>query len=99
VPGDEGPPSCELLTARAAGRLEQFLEHVREQIAASDVAGSDETGFRVEDRLAWVRCARTGKYPLLMVHPRRGGQAIEASTCSAPRSWPGPARPPPPARP
>jgi transposase len=66
------------LTARAAGRLDGFLEQVREQIAASDVAGFDETGFRVESRLAWVHCARTGKYTLLMVHPRRGRQAMEA---------------------
>ncbi len=66
------------LTARAAGRLDGFAEHVREQIAASGAAGFDETGFRVEGRLAWVHCARTGKYTLLMVHPRRGRQAIEA---------------------
>jgi transposase len=66
------------LTARAAGRLGGFLEHAREQIAASPVAGFDETGFRVEGRLAWVHCARTGKYTLLTVHPRRGKEAIEA---------------------
>ena len=66
------------LTVRAAGRLGGFLEHAREQIAGSDVAGFDETGFRVDGRLAWVHCARTGKYTLLMVHPRRGKQAIEA---------------------
>jgi transposase len=66
------------LTARAAGRLDGFLEQVRDQVAASAVAGFDETGFRVEGRLAWVHCARTGKYTLLMVHPRRGRQAIEA---------------------
>jgi transposase len=66
------------LTARAAGRLGGFLEHAREQIAGSDVAGFDETGFRVDGRLHWVHCARTGKYTLLMVHPRRGKQAIEA---------------------
>ena len=65
------------LTARAAGRLDGFLAQVRQAIAASDVAGFDETGFRVA-RLAWVRCARTGKYTLLMVHPKRGRQAIEA---------------------
>ena len=65
------------LTARAAGRLDGFAEHAREQIAASDVAGFDETGFRVAGRLAWVHCARTGKYTLLMVHSKRGGQAIE----------------------
>jgi len=66
------------LTARAAGRLDGFLEQVRQGITASDVAGFDETGFRVEGRLAWVHCARTGKHTLLMVHPRRGRQAIEA---------------------
>ena len=42
------------------------------------MAGFDETGFRVEGGLQWVHCARTGKYTLLMVHPRRGKQAIEA---------------------
>jgi len=66
------------LTARAAGRLDGFLAQVRGQIAVSDVAGFDETGFRVEGRLAWVHCARTGKYTLLMVHPKRGTKAMEA---------------------
>jgi transposase len=66
------------ITARAAGRLDGFLEHAREQIAASEVAGFDETGFRVQGRLHWVHCARTGKYTLLTVHPRRGTEAIEA---------------------
>jgi hypothetical protein len=32
----------------------------------------------VAGRLAWVHCARTGKYTLLMVHPKRGRQAFEA---------------------
>ena len=66
------------LTARAAGRLDGFLEHVRGQIAASEVAGFDETGFRVQGRLAWVHCARTSRYTLLTVHSRRGRQAMEA---------------------
>jgi len=54
-------------TARAAGRLGGFLEHAREQIAGSDVAGFDETGFRVDGRLAWVHCARHRQ-----VHPAHG---------------------------
>jgi hypothetical protein len=66
------------ITARAAGKLGDFLGRVRENITASDVAGFDETGFRVEGRLHWVHCARTGKYTLLMVHPRRGRKAMEA---------------------
>jgi transposase len=66
------------ITARAARKLDGFLGHAREQIAGSAVAGFDETGFRVEGRLQWVHCARTGKYTLLTVHPRRGKQAMEA---------------------
>ena len=66
------------ITARAAGRLDAFLHRVRENITASAVAGFDETGFRVAGRLHWVHCARTGRYTLLMVHPRRGAQAMEA---------------------
>ena len=66
------------LTARAAGRLGGFLEHVRGQIAAAEVAGFDETGFRAAGRLHWVHCARTGKYTLLMVHPKRGTEAMKA---------------------
>ena len=66
------------LTARAAGRLDGFLARVRENITASPVAGFDETGFRVDGRLHWVHCARTGRYTLLMVHERRGARAIEA---------------------
>lgn len=66
------------ITARAAGKLDGFLERVRGNIAASDVAGFDETGFRVAGRLHWVHCARTGTYTLLMVHPRRGRKAMEA---------------------
>jgi hypothetical protein len=59
-------------------RIAGFLERVRENITASGVAGFDETGFRADGGLRWVHCARTGKYTLLMVHPKRGRQAIEA---------------------
>ena len=51
---------------------------MRGQIAAAEVAGFDETGFRVQGRLHWVHCARTGKYTLLMVHPKRGTEAMKA---------------------
>ncbi len=42
------------------------------------MAGFDETGFRAEGKLAWVQCARPGKYTLLVVRPRRGKAAMEA---------------------
>jgi transposase len=75
---DRGSPRSSFTCTRAAGRLDGFAGHVRGQIAASDVAGFDETGFRVEGRLAWVHCARTGKYTLLTVHAKRGRQAMVA---------------------
>jgi transposase len=50
------------------------LDWVRERIAASDVAGFDETGFRVDGKLAWVHCARTGK-----VHPAHGAPQARAA--------------------
>ena len=76
VPLSQGTVAA--VTARAAGRLGGFLERAREEIAASAVAGFDETGFRVAGKLHWVHCARTGKYTLLTVHARRGTQAMEA---------------------
>ena len=72
------PGTVAAVTARAAGRLEGFLARVRANIAASPVAGFDETGFRVQGKLHWVHCARTGKYTLITVHPRRGTAAMEA---------------------
>jgi transposase len=66
------------ITVRAAGKLDGFLERARKEIAGGPVAGFDETGFRVEGKLAWVHCARTGKYTLLMVHSRRGKAAMDA---------------------
>jgi transposase len=56
-----------------------FLEEVAEAIAASEVAGFDETGLRVAGRLHWVHCARTGKYTLLTCHPKRGTEGIDGA--------------------
>ena len=55
------------ITARAAGKLGGFLEHAREQITGSDVAGFDETGFRVDGRAA-LGALR----PHRQVHPAHG---------------------------
>ena len=55
------------ITGRTAGKLDGFLDRARKEIAASDVAGFDETGFRVEGTLAWVHYARNGK-----LHPAHG---------------------------
>jgi transposase len=66
------------LTTRAADRLGGFLDQVRQQLAGAEVAGFDETGFRVAGKLHWVHCARTEKYTLIYCHPRRGVEAMNA---------------------
>lgn len=65
------------LTARAAGRLDGFLDLVRQRITAAQVAGFDETGLRVAGKLHWIHCARTGKYTLIGCYAKRGRQGID----------------------
>jgi transposase len=65
------------MTKRAADRLGEFLEQVKDHIVDAEVAGFDETGLRVAGRLHWVHCARTGKYTLLTCHPKRGREGID----------------------
>lgn len=65
------------VTARAAGRLGEFVDRVRDELAGCEVVGFDETGLRVDGKLHWVHCARTGKYTLVSCHPRRGRAGID----------------------
>ncbi|MGH3264303.1 MAG: IS66 family transposase, partial [Trebonia sp.] len=65
------------ITARSANELGGFLDLVRRAVADAPVAGFDETGFRVEAKLHWVHCARTGKHTLLVCHRRRGREAMD----------------------
>src|SRR5690606_36659934 len=50
---------------------------VSDRIAASEVAGFDETGLRVAGALDWVHCARTDKYTLITCHAKRGSEGID----------------------
>jgi transposase len=67
------------MTKRVADGLDIFLAEVADRIAASEVAGFDETGLRVAGKLHWVHCARTGKYTLITCHPKRGREGIDAA--------------------
>lgn len=77
IPVGEG--TVAMMTARAAERLEEFLDQVTDRLAEAEVVGFDETGLRVAGRLHWVHCARTGKYTLITCHPRRGRAGIDAA--------------------
>src|SRR4051794_19375828 len=67
------------MSARAAEGLDEFLAQIGDRIVEAEVAGFDETGLRVAGRLAWVHCARTGKYTLITCHPQRGRDGINAA--------------------
>jgi transposase len=73
------PGTVASMATRAAEQLGEFHAAVRGQIAAADVAGFDETGFRVAGRLAWVHCAQTDRFALITVHPKRGREAMDAA--------------------
>jgi len=67
------------MSARAAAGLDEFLTKIGDRIAEAEVAGFDETGLRVAEKLHWVHCARTGKYTLITCHPKRGRDGINAA--------------------
>jgi transposase len=77
TPVSEGTAAT--MTKRAVDGLDDFLTQVGDRIAASEVAGFDETGLRVAGTLHWVHCARTGKYTLITCHPKRGRKGLDAA--------------------
>lgn len=64
---------------RTSDELGGFLDAVRDQIAASEVAHFDETSLRVAGTGAWVHSASTQTLSLFVVHPSRGHEAITAA--------------------
>lgn len=62
----------------ALGIIEKVLPVIAGRIAGAPVAGFDETGMRVEGRLAWLHSASTGTDVLLAVHAKRGTKAMDA---------------------
>jgi transposase len=62
----------------ALGIIEQVLPVIADRIAAASVAHFDETGLRVDGRLAWLHSASTATDVLLAVHRRRGTEAMNA---------------------
>lgn len=63
------------MTKRAADGLEDFLGRLKDLVPQADVAGFDETGLRVADRLHWVHWVHCAQSSLITCHPKRGTKA------------------------
>jgi transposase len=63
--------------AEAADRLGPFITAVKISLAQAPVVHADETGTRVGTTKRWVHTLATNLLTLLVVHPRRGVEAME----------------------
>lgn len=60
----------------AAAGLDRFCDAVTSQLVDAEVVGADETGIRVDGRLAWLHAARTDRLTYYTVSAKRGAQAM-----------------------
>ncbi|MFY1699527.1 IS66 family transposase [Solwaraspora sp. WMMA2101] len=65
------------VTRTALGVIDTVLPVIRDRIKNAPVAHFDETGIRVDGRLAWPHSASTPTDVLLTVHRRRGTAAMD----------------------
>ena len=73
------PGSISAWVAAAGERLAPFTDRVVDLLADAAVAHFDETGLRVDGRLAWVHAACTDRLTLYTCHDRRGREAMDAA--------------------
>lgn len=73
------PGSISSWVAAAGNGLTPFTDRVVELLAEAAVVHFDETGLRVEGRLAWVHAASTARLTLYTCHDRRGREAMDAA--------------------
>ena len=59
--------------------LEATEMFIKEQILNAEVVNFDETGMRVEGKLAWFHTASTALFTYLFVHTHRGKEALESA--------------------
>jgi transposase len=60
----------------AAGKLAGFITTVKDQLGRAPVVHADETGTRVGVSKRWVHTLATNLLTLLVVHPKRGVEAL-----------------------
>lgn len=78
APVTAGTVACWVKRA-ALGVIDKVLPVIRDRVTAAPVVHFDETGMRVEGRLAWLHSASTSTDVLLTAHRRRGTAAMDAA--------------------
>lgn len=61
----------------AGARLAAMVERIADAVAQAEVAGADESGFRVAGKLHWLHTAVTDALTWLGLHSKRGKIAFE----------------------
>lgn len=73
---------------RCYEHLAESQQAIRAALAQASVVHFDETGLRVEGRLHWLHSASDARYTDLLVHPKRGSEAMGEGVLAAFASTP-----------
>ena len=68
--------TIEKAVSQLADAVAPSLDVIYEGLTRSQIVHFDETGFRVNDRLAWLHTASTAWLSYYIVHPKRGDEAM-----------------------
>lgn len=63
---------------QAAKALQPTVAAIGQAVQSAPVVHADETGIRVQGKLAWLHCAVTSSLTWLGTHAKRAGEAFEA---------------------
>lgn len=70
------PSTINNMVNRCAGKLNETLDKIKQNLINSDVVHFDETGTRVNGKTNWVHSASNNEYTYLTINSKRGKEGI-----------------------